>query len=73
MKPIPIELSDFKFYFDVHGKYKVIYTDPMTEARHETITGNMPLIDLTKNAEKPKEIDLEMLKRLCKRDRFWFA
>jgi hypothetical protein len=61
-----INLSDFKFVFSGHGHYKVTYTSPVTSKSWTTITSNMPLIDVTKNAENPKKKDLVILKRICK-------
>lgn len=73
MQKQTIELSDFTFWFSGPGQYKVTYTSPETEQTWTTITANMPLIDLTKDVEKPATCDLELLKRLCQRDPFWFA
>lgn len=48
------------------GHYRVTYTSPVTGKHWTTITNNMPLIDLTKNADEPKVKDLDELKRICK-------
>ena len=49
-----------------YGHYKVTYTSPTTGKQWTKITSNMPLIDATKNAEEPKQKDLNELKRLLK-------
>ena len=41
-------------------------TSPVTGKHWTTITNNMSLIDLTKNADEPKVKDLDELKRICK-------
>ena len=60
------ELSDFDFKFSGHGHYKVAYTSPVTGKSWTTTTNNMPLIDITKNADYPKRCDLDYLKFICK-------
>lgn len=59
-------ISDFTFEFTGHGHYKVTYTSPVTGKKWAIVTNNMPLIDATKNAEIPKQRDLEILKCTCK-------
>jgi hypothetical protein len=66
MKNTKISLSDFHFSFAGYGHYKVTYTSPVTGKEYTTTTSNMPLIDLTKNAEQPKIKDLIRLKFTCK-------
>jgi len=62
-----IKLSNFDFHFEGRGHYKVTYTSPVTEKKFTRTTCNMPLIDLTKNAdETPKIKDLNRLKKICK-------
>ena len=61
-----IQLSDFDFMPSGHGHYKVTFTSPLTGKKWSTITANMPLIDLTKNAESPKQKYLKELKSICK-------
>lgn len=63
-----ISISDFHFEFAGHGHYKVTYTSPVTGKQWKRTTNNMPLIDLTKNAEnhEPKIKDLNRLKFMCK-------
>lgn len=66
MKTNQISISDFSFSFAGYGHYKVTYTSPVTGKKWSTITNNMPLIDATKNSEKPKKVDLIRLKNTCK-------
>nr|DAT09613.1 MAG TPA: hypothetical protein [Caudoviricetes sp.] len=68
-----IQLRDFSFEKISYGRYKVIYTSPLSSTRFSvlvkqwtTVTDDMPLIDATKNCDKPKVKDLEALKWLCK-------
>jgi len=66
MSKQPISKSDFTFRFSGHGHYKVTYYDPFTGRIYSAITTDMQLIDLTKNEEHPKKINLNSLKRICK-------
>ena len=66
MKTTKISISDFSFSFSGYGHYRVTYTSPITGKSWSTVTSNMPLIDLTKNADEPKRCDLESLKYLVK-------
>ena len=66
MKTTKISISDFSFSFAGYGHYLVTYTSPITGKRWSTVTNNMPLIDLTKNAAEPKRCNLESLKYLVK-------
>lgn len=61
-----ISISDFAFVVAGYGHYKVTYKSPITGKEWSKTTSDMPLIDATKNAEEPKKIDLERLKRFCK-------
>lgn len=61
-----ITLSDFGFTPSGYGHYRVTYTSPVTGKSWIATTNNMPLIDLTKNADEPKRKDLEALKYLVK-------
>lgn len=61
-----IQLSDFKFKFTGYGHYQVTYTSPKTGKDHTIITTDMQLIDKTKNADDPKQVDLNRLKKMCK-------
>ena len=66
MRGINISLVDFDFRFVGYGHYKVTYRSPVTGKEWTKTTTNMPLIDLTKNAESPKKVDLIRLKKMCK-------
>ena len=59
-------IHDFEFRFIGYGHYKVKYTSPITNRSWTTTTNDMPLIDATKNCDKPKQKDLECLKKICK-------
>lgn len=61
-----ISIHDFSFMPSGYGHYRVTYHSSKTRKSWSTITNNMPLIDATKNADKPKVKDLLELKRLCK-------
>ena len=61
-----IKKSDFSFQISNYGHYIVTYTSPKTNKSWTTVTTNMPLIDATKNADEPKKVDLNDLKKLCK-------
>ena len=61
-----IKLSDFKFEFSGYGHYIVTYTSPVTDKMWTTRTTDMQLIDKTKNADTPKQSDLDLLKWVCK-------
>lgn len=58
--------SDFQFTFTGYGHYKVTYTSPITGKKWAKTITDMSYIDLTKNAEEPKKVDLIRLKRLVK-------
>jgi nucleoid DNA-binding protein len=62
-----IKISDFQFQFAGYGHYKVTYQSPRTGKRFTTTTSDMPLIDATKNEDRPKIKDLNQLKATCKR------
>ena len=62
-----MKLSNFSFKFAGYGHYKVSYTSPITNKVWERTTNDMPLIDATKNCDKPKIKDLQELKRFCKK------
>lgn len=61
-----ISRTDFRFIPSGYGHYKVTYTSPKTGKEWTKTTSNMPLIDATKNAQEPKQKDLNLLKSLCK-------
>ena len=60
------KISDFSFVPSDYGHYKVTYTSPTTGKQWTKTTSNMPLIDATKNADEPKQRDLNELKRFLK-------
>jgi len=60
-----ISLSDFSFQFLGNGNHNVTYRSGNGEKFQKLIT-DTSLIDCTKNAEKPKIVDLERLKAMCK-------
>jgi hypothetical protein len=61
-----LQITDFTFSFAGYGHYKVTFTSPNTGKQWTRITDNMPLIDATKNAENPKQKDLNSLKSFTK-------
>lgn len=61
-----VNISDFTFYFEGRGHYKVTYKSPKTGRQWERVTNDMQLIDATKNADNPKKKDLQILKNVCK-------
>ena len=61
------ELSDFTFRPSGYGHYKVTYTSPITGKKWAITSDNMPLIDVTKNADYPLRKDLDHLKWVCKK------
>lgn len=66
-----INKTDFSFAPFGYGHYRVIYTSPATGKQYCTTVNCMPLIDVTKNAEKPKQKHLKQLKNLCKNIESW--
>jgi hypothetical protein len=63
-------LSDFRFIKSGYGHYDVTFTSPKTGKTWKNTTSDMPLIDVTKNADdKPLQRDLNKLKSLCKSGR----
>jgi len=61
-----IKRSDFSFLPSEYGYYWVTYTSSVTGKSWTTVTNDMPLIGATKNADEPKQVDLNRLKRMCK-------
>jgi len=61
-----MKITDFTFRFAGYGHYKITYTSPVTGKSWSRTTNDMPLVDCTKNAESPKQVDLMRLRRLCK-------
>ena len=60
------QLSDFRFVFAGYGHYEVTYTSPVTGKEWTKVISYMPIIDDTKNADDPKQADLDHLKRIVK-------
>ena len=60
------QISDFRFELVAYGRYRVIYQSPVTGAKWIGYVADMSMIDATKNADNPKQKDLDMLKWLCK-------
>lgn len=58
--------SDFDFSIVSYGRYKVTYTSPTTGKKWSCQVTDMEVIDGTKNEDRPKQKDLEILKRWCK-------
>jgi hypothetical protein len=59
-------INDFRFQFSGHGHYKVTYTSPVTGKQWSRTISDMCYIDATKNADLPKQSDLNRLKSICK-------
>lgn len=62
------EIIDFSFKFAGYGHYKVTYTSPKTGKQWSKLITDMEIIDATKNKEYPKRKDLDLLKRMVKRE-----
>lgn len=58
--------SDFTFTPTGFGRYTVTYESPKTGYTWSADVDFMPIIDATKNADNPKQVDLVRLKRICK-------
>ena len=61
-----ISIHNFSFLKTASGRYSVTYTSPVSGKSWTNSTNDMPLIDATKNEEKPKISDLNALKKICK-------
>ena len=61
-------LADFDFKLVGYGRYNVTYTSPKTGKQWSKLITDMAVIDTTKNAEYPKRCDLDLLKRMVKRE-----
>ena len=59
-------IKDFTFKMRGYGHYHVTYTSPVTGKTWNCVTDNMDLIDRTKNADNPTQVELNALKRRCK-------
>lgn len=60
------QITDFRFEFTGYGHYKVTYESPVTGYTWTKTINDMFLIDRTKNADDPKQCDLNLLKRNVK-------
>jgi len=60
------QLNNFKFTAQGYGHYNVTYTSLKTNKTWSIVTDDMHLIDATKNADEPKQLDLKRLKNICK-------
>jgi hypothetical protein len=60
-----ISLSDFSFQFLGNGNHNVTYRSASGEKFQKLIT-DTAIIDCTKGAAKPKIVDLERLRAMCK-------
>ena len=63
-----LKLSDFTFKFAGYGLYLVTFQSPQSGKSWKCMTSDMTIIDATKNADEPLKKDLEILKRLVKRE-----
>lgn len=61
-----IDKYDFRFELCGFGHYYVTYTSPVTGKKWSRTINDMPLIDVTKNCEEPKQKDLNFLKKKVK-------
>ena len=59
-------IINFRFITNGYGHYSVTYTSPKTGKSWTKTTSNMPLIDATKNSDKPTQLALAQLKRTVK-------
>lgn len=60
-----LKLTDFTFVPSGYGHFNVYFTCPDTGGYYRGYTNDMPLIDKTKNADRPKIKDLERLRYIC--------
>ena len=60
------KITDFQFQFSGYGHYKVTYTSPKTGKTWTADINDMQIIDATKNAEQPTQVDLNSLKSRVK-------
>ena len=59
-------INDFRFKKTGYGIYDVTYTSPVTDTIWFTSISDMSLIDATLCAAKPRQKDLDLLKKKCK-------
>lgn len=60
------QLSDFTFTFSGYGHYLVTYTSPKTGKTWSKMITDMTIIDDTRNADDPKQKDIDRLKKIVK-------
>lgn len=61
-----LSINDFRFKPTGYGRYEVTYTSPKTGKQWKASTTDMMLIDDTKNADEPKQVDLRRLLYIVK-------
>lgn len=61
-------INDFRFKKTGYGFYDVTYTSPVTDTIWVTSISDMSLIDATLCTAKPRQQDLDLLKKKCKGD-----
>jgi len=66
MRKNSITKSDFQFQFSGYGHYKVTYQSPTTLKMWSKTIDDMGIIDLTKNEDSPKKVNLIRLKNIVK-------
>lgn len=59
-------INDFRFKKTGYGFYDVTYTSPVTDTIWVTTISDMSLIDATLCTAKPRQQDLDQLKKICK-------
>lgn len=60
------QLSDFNFRFSGYGRYIITYTSPKTGKTWSKMITDMTIIDDTRNADEPKQKDIDRLKKIVK-------
>ena len=60
------QLSAFSFKFSGYGHYLVTYTSPKTGKTWSKMITDMTIIDDTRNADDPKQKDIDRLKKIVK-------
>lgn len=66
MRKKSITKSDFQFQFSGYGHYKVTYQSPITLKMWSKKINDMGIIDLIKNEDSPKKVNLISLKNIVK-------
>lgn len=60
------KISNFDFEWKGYGHYCVTYTSPKTRKSWSKIITDMTIIDETKGADSPTQVNLNRLKRIVK-------